>query len=136
MRRSVLFAGILACLFLPVTALSADLVPTPTWLGVYGKVTYLGAPVEKGDEVRAYTPEGILVGKFVIEKASTDEYGFMPVYGDDPYSPAKDGAATGDAIRFVLFRVSDGKEHAVTHQSVPGLLWKASGEETRLDLMF
>ncbi len=136
MKRRVMFAGILFCMFLPVAAFSADLVPTPTWLGVYGKVTYLGAPVEKGDEVRAYTPEGILVGKFAIEKATTDEYGFMPIYGDDPYTPAKDGAATGDAVRFVLFRVSDGKEHTVTYQGVPGLLWKASGEETRVDLMF
>jgi len=136
MKQRLWIAGILFSMLLPVAVLSADLVPTPTWLGVYGKVTYLGAPVEKGDEVRAYTPEGFLVGKFVIEKASTDEYGFMPVYGDDPYTSAKDGAATGDAIRFVVFRVSDAQEHAVTYQSVPGLLWKASGEETRVDLMF
>lgn len=136
MKRQALLAGLVVVLLLSSSAIAAGLVPTPTWLGVYGKVTYLGAPVEKGDEVRAYTPEGFLVGKFVIEKASTDEYGFMPIYGDDPYTPAKDGAATGDAIKFVLFRVSDGKEHAVTYQSVPDLLWKASGEETRLDLMF
>ena len=136
MKQGLRWVGIAVCLLLPMAALAADLVPTPTWLGVYGKVTYLGAPVEKGDEVRAYTPEGFLVGKFVIEKASTDEYGFMPIYGDDPYTPAKDGAATGDVIKFVLFRVSDGKEHAVTYQSVPGLLWAASGEETRLDLMY
>ncbi len=136
MKQSFRWIGFVALLFLPVAALSADLNPTPTWLGVYGKVTYLGAPVEKGDEVRAYTPEGILVGKFVIEKATTDEYGFMPIYGDDPYTPAKDGAATGDAIRFVLFRHSDGKEHPITHQSIPNLLWQSSGEETRLDVMF
>ncbi len=136
MKRLVLMIAFLAAVAVSMPAHSADLTPTPTWMGVYGSVTFRGAAVEKGDEVRAYTPEGLLVGKFVIEKDKTEEYGFMPIYGDDTTTAAKDGAAAGDAIKVVIYRASDKQEYPPQHVSTGRVEFAASAEEQRLDLMF
>jgi hypothetical protein len=136
MKRIVLIIACLAAVAFAAPGHSAELNPTPSWMGIYGSVTFRGAAVDRGDEVRAYTPEGMLVGRFAIEKATAEEYGFMPIYGDDPTTPAKDGAAAGDAVRIVLYRVSDKQEHAPQHVSTEKIVFAASTEEQRIDLMF
>jgi hypothetical protein len=118
------------------SAHAAGLNPTPTWMGVYGNISFQGAAVEKGDEVRAYTPEGLLVGQFVIEGDRAGEYGIMPVYGDDTTTAAKDGATEGDAIKIVLYRISDRQEHVPQLLSTGKLEFAASAEALRLDLVF
>jgi hypothetical protein len=124
-----MFAGV-------VSAHAAGLNPTPTMMGVYGSISFQGAAVEKGDEVRAYTPEGLLVGQFVIEADRAGEYGFMPIYGDDTTTAEKDGAVEGDAIKIVLYRISDKQERVPQHLSTGKLDFAASAGELRLDLMF
>lgn len=133
MKRMMLAIVLLVAMV--VGTVAADLNPTPTWMTVYGTATFRGAALDKGDEVRAYTPEGFLVGCFTIEKAGTTDYGFMPIYGDDAYTKLKDGAVSGDAIKLVLYRVSDKKEYGIT-SGAGSVTWAANPDESRLDLMF
>jgi len=127
------FTGVLVC---GAVLFAAEVYPTPVWMGVYGSASFRGAALDKGDEVRVSTPEGVLVGKFVVERTGAREYGILPVYGDDPYSREKDGAGAGDALRFALYRVSDGKEYPALYSSVDPLLFKADMDASRVDLMF
>jgi hypothetical protein len=90
----------------------------------------------KGDEVRAYTPDGILVGRFAIAEDFSGRYGFMPLYGDDGRTKEKDGAVAGDLLRFVMYSASDGREHPPQFKSIENVFWKADRKQTRLDLMF
>ena len=129
----VAFAGVL---FSGTVLLAAELFPTPIWMSVYGSASFHGAALDKGDEVRVSTPEGLLVGRFVVERSGAGEYGLLPIYGDDPYSKEKDGAGAGDVLRIVLYRVSDGKEYPVLYSSVDPLPFKASMDGSRVDLMF
>jgi len=118
----------------PVTA--AEITPTPVWMTVYGSATCNGAPLYKGDEVRAYTPDGLLVGRFSIAVETSEKYGFLPIYGDDPQSAAKDGAISGELLRVVLFRASEGTERPALHMTVDPLFWKAGTKSMRVDMMF
>lgn len=136
MKRRVLTAVFLALFAGVFSAHAADLSPTPTFMGVYGSISFQGGAVERGDEVRAYTPEGVLVGRFLIEGERAGEYGIMPIYGDDPSSAAKDGAIEGDAIKIVLYRISDKQERLPQHLSTGKLDFTASAGELRLDLVF
>lgn len=136
MKRHVLMFAFLALFAGVVSAHAADLSPTPTWMGVYGSISFQGAAVEQGDEVRAYTPEGLLVGRFLIEGERAGEYGIMPIYGDDTTTAIKDGAIEGDAIKIVLYRISDKQERLPQHLSTGKLDFAASAGELRLDLVF
>ncbi len=73
--------------------------PTYEWVDLYCKFFALfeGAPVLPGSVIEAFDPQGVLCGQWNVTKSGT--YGFMPVYRDDPYSPAiDDGAEPGDLI--------------------------------------
>lgn len=137
MKRSIgLFAGILTLFALAVPSFAADPARTPVYMVVFGSVAYNGAPLAAGDEVRGYTPDSLLVAKFVVGGDASGKYGFMPVYGDDTTTEGKDGAIAGDVLRFVLYRVSDGQEHPVQFQSIERVPFRAGKKEIRLDLMF
>ncbi|MHB8940740.1 MAG: hypothetical protein ACYC7K_04955 [Desulfobacteria bacterium] len=136
MKRGFAILAFAWVLFSGAVPFAADLYPTPIWMGVYGSASFRGAALDKGDEVRVYAPGGALVGKFVVERTGAGEYGFLPIYGDDPYSKEKDGAGAGDVLRIALYRVSDGKEYPVLYSSVDPLPFKASMEGARVDLMF
>jgi hypothetical protein len=136
MKRGFAILAFAGVLFSGTVLFAAGPYPTPIWMGVYGSATFRGAALDKGDEVRVYTPGGALVGKFVVERAGVGEYGFLPIYGDDPYSTAKDGAGAGDVLRIALYRASDGKEYPVLYSSVDPLPFKAAMDGARVDLMF
>jgi hypothetical protein len=136
MKRGFAILVLAGVLFSGAVLFAAELYPTPVWMGVYGSASFRGAVLDKGDEVRVYTPEGALVGRFVVGRNGTGEYGLLPVYGDDPYSREKDGAGAGDVLRIALFRVSDGKEYPVLYSSVDPLSFKAGMDGSRVDLMF
>ncbi len=72
--------------------------PTNTWCDFYGNATVLGAPVEPGDEILVYDPQGVLCGRFVVH--TPGRYGYLHVYGDDPTTPEDEGATEGDTLRF------------------------------------
>ncbi len=138
MKRSIgVLAGMLTLLVAStVPSVAAEPARTPVYMIVFGNVSYNGAPVAAGDEVRGYTPENMLVAKYVVTRDASDQYGFMPVYGDDTTTPPKDGAAAGDELRFVLYRTSDGQEHPAQFKSIERVPFRAGKKELRLDLMF
>ncbi|MCK9212817.1 MAG: hypothetical protein WC899_05590 [bacterium] len=133
MRRGFL---VLILILVAATATAAEIVRTPVWMTIHGSATCNGAPLFKGDEVRAYTADGLLVGRFTIAADTSEKYGFMPIYGDDPQSAAKDGAIAGDLLRVVLFRVSEGTERPALHMTVDPLVWKSAAKSLRIDVMF
>jgi hypothetical protein len=74
--------------------------PTPWWDNYCGTVTGNGDPLPAGSLIQAVDPDGVVCGEFVVHQAGY--FGFMPVYGDDPYtSEIDEGAESGDEIRFV-----------------------------------
>jgi len=133
MRRGFL---VLILILVAAAATAAEIVRTPVWMTIHGSVACSGAPLFKGDEVRAYTADGLLVGRFPIAADSAEKYGFMPIYGDDPQSAAKEGAVPGDLLRIVLHRASEGTERPVQHMTVDPLVWKPATKSLRVDLMF
>ncbi len=134
MRRG--FLVLIMALAAVTSATAADIVRTPVWMTIYGSATCSGAALFKGDEVRAYTSDGLLVGRFATAADTSEKYGFMPIYGDDPQSAAKDGAIGGDLLRIVLYRASEGTERPAQHMTVDPLVWKPATKPQRVDLMF
>jgi hypothetical protein len=75
--------------------------PTPEWVNFFCDVNiYMGEPMPVGSVVDAYDPDGVHCGTFFVVESG--QYGFMPVYADDPYNAGDQGAEPGDAIRFFV----------------------------------
>ncbi len=74
--------------------------PTPEWVNFYCPFsTYLGDALPVGSVIDAFA-EGVHCGSFAVSEPG--KYGFLLVYGDDPYTPEIDGAGQGDLIRFYV----------------------------------
>jgi hypothetical protein len=58
--------------------------------------------LQSGDEIAAFTPEGLCVGKRVW----SGETMAFTMWADDPLTPAKDGYAPGDPVIFRAWNVS------------------------------
>ncbi len=73
-------------------------IPTPEWISIYcGQPTLDDVPLEPGDIISAYDPDGVLCGMGTVKENGS--YGFLPIYRDDPTSPDLDeGAEPGDRI--------------------------------------
>ncbi len=69
---------------------------TPFSMDFYGTI----AGAKAGDQVTVYTPRGVLCGEFTLNRDG--QYGFLPVYGDDPATAGEDGARRGDILSFRL----------------------------------
>ncbi|MBC7225106.1 MAG: hypothetical protein H5T59_12680, partial [Anaerolineae bacterium] len=83
------------------TPTGTRLFPTNEWVNFYGVASYFGGlPVPVGAVVEAYDPHGVLCGQFVVH--TPGQYGVMPVYRDDPGTPADEGADPGDTISFTI----------------------------------
>ncbi|MBT8401400.1 MAG: T9SS type A sorting domain-containing protein [Rhodothermia bacterium] len=65
--------------------------------------TVNGLTLEPGDEVVALDSEGTCVGKAVWQGETVA----VSVWGDDEMTPAKDGLAIGERIRFIVFDASE-----------------------------
>jgi hypothetical protein len=75
--------------------------PTNEWVDFYCDDNYYyGVPLPVGSVVDAYDPDGIHCGTFFVTTAGS--YGVMPVYRDDPYTEADEGAEPGDEITFFI----------------------------------
>ncbi|MFH1484046.1 MAG: hypothetical protein ABIG98_07385 [Chloroflexota bacterium] len=100
--------------------------PTPWWMNFYSPDSvWNDRPLPVGSVVRAYDPQGVLSGEFVVTRAG--RYGLMPVYADDPTTPEDEGALPGDVLRFTV----DGETASTTPAVVR---WTAMGELQRVDL--
>jgi hypothetical protein len=79
----------------------AGVTTTPQFVNFVSQQTTLnGQPVPKGSIVRAFDPDGVQCGEYVVDHAGW--YGLMPCYGDDPMTPGDEGARPGDIIRFTI----------------------------------
>ena len=106
---------------------------TSTWMDVWGAFKIEGVDTEVGDEV------GIFVGNDCFGGYKVDTpgwYGFLPVYGDDPATPEKDGADFGDILTIKIWDNSGEVEYTLTSADYTGpdpLTW-AEGDVVQVDI--
>ncbi len=116
----------IACLTVQVvdTTDSPVVLPTNEWINVYCSAPMLdGVPLQVGDTVFAYDPDGILCGMDFVR--ADGSFGFMPIYRDDVYTAGVDeGAEPGDLIAFWVNDVE-----VVTD---PDIYWTANGASFEL----
>ncbi|MBM3241056.1 hypothetical protein FJZ31_32635 [Candidatus Poribacteria bacterium] len=101
-RTYLVIFYVLLMLLLPVIA-RGDVIPTPFSMDFWGNVTLDGQPAPIGTEITAYDPQGVLCGKYIVDKKE-GLYGYMHVYGDDTIQTpdVDEGASAGDIITFYI----------------------------------
>jgi len=86
-------------LLLVAGAAQAQVLPTTEWISVWSRSVGLnGQALPVGMRVEAVDPDGVVCGEAIA--TAPGEFGLMPVYRDDPMTPADEGADPGDIIRF------------------------------------
>lgn len=84
-----------------LTPIEEDITPTDMWVNFYCEFNTIGGePFPVGTVIDAYDPDGVHCGSFTVQELGA--YGFMPVYRDDPWSAADEGAEEGDIIRIFV----------------------------------
>ncbi|MCK4371646.1 MAG: PKD domain-containing protein, partial [candidate division Zixibacteria bacterium] len=93
--------------------------PTDQWINIYCPEPMLeGVPLNPGDYITAYDPDGILCGMGQVEPDGS--YGMIPIYADDIYTGDVDeGAVEGD--------LSTLKINGVPVATDPPLFWTENG---------
>jgi hypothetical protein len=89
----------------------------------YFKINDINAEV--GDEVGVFV-NNICFGAYTVDTPGW--YGFLPVYGDNPITPEKDGAEAGDFLIMKVWDNSEGIERTLTEDEYAGpdpLTWAA-----------
>jgi hypothetical protein len=103
------------------------LTPTYSWVTAFSLNSTLdGKPVPAGAVVTAYDPQGVLLGRVVVQRPG--QYGVMPLYMDDPGTSVDEGARPGDVLQFRI----NGVIAAVTGTSAP--VWTYNGAILAIDL--
>ncbi len=94
--------------------------PTDRWINIYCAAPMLeGVPLEPGDYITAYDPDGVLCGMGQVE--ADGSFGMIPIYADDIYTPDIDeGADPGDLITL--------KINGVSVATDPPLIWTENGD--------
>lgn len=92
---------------------------TPFSMDFYGTI----AGAKAGDQVTVYSPRGVLCGECTLNRDG--QYGFLPVYGDDPATAEDDGARRGDVLTFRL--------NGAPLPSARPILWLGDRERQRVD---
>ena len=115
-------------LYIP-SLFAQEVIVTPAWLDFYGAALDVQSQnVVAGTLVQAYDPDGVLCGEFVVE--TSGEYGFMPVYGDDPLTTGIDeGASEGDPIHFEI----NSEPASIVGAEAP--IWTTNTEKMNVDIM-
>jgi hypothetical protein len=104
---------------------AGTLVPSPTWINVLGSVRMVdGRPAPYGTVIDAWDPTGYRCGTYVV--TTPGAYGLMPIYGDDPTTPQRDGARIGETLRFTI-----NGEPAVAQGNA---VWTSNGDVQHVDL--
>jgi len=93
--------------------------PTDRWINIYCPEPMLeGVPLEPGDFISAYDPDGILCGMGQVE--ADGSYGMILIYADDIYTADVDeGADVGDLISI--------KINGVPVATDPPIIWTENG---------
>ena len=106
---------------------SFSFIPTSRWVDFYGMADLNGEPVEVGDKVTVYDPDGIQCGGMYVH--SEGWYGLLPVYRDDETTlDIDEGAEIGDPLTFFI----NGQMSYSTGGVEPE--WIGDGEMVRIDL--
>ncbi|MFC1572706.1 carboxypeptidase regulatory-like domain-containing protein, partial [Candidatus Eisenbacteria bacterium] len=107
---------------------TTEFTPTHLWDSYYGTAKVDSLAMEIGEVIEVYDPQGVLCGQFEIR--SEGQYGFVAVYGDDPYTAEEDeGAEVGDRITFRWW--------VTPEVEVPGYLsWTGKRGLKEFDLLF
>ncbi len=75
--------------------------PTTEWIAVFcGNPTLDGIPLNPGDIITAFDPDGVFCGIDTV--AGDGIYGFMSIYADDIDPSIDEGAEPGDEITFKI----------------------------------
>jgi hypothetical protein len=85
-----------------------------------------GQPLPVGTVIRAYNPRGVQCGHFVINQAGW--YGLVPVYRDDPNTPADEGMQPGETIIFTIDSI------LARPQGPDDTVWTNNGAIKQVDL--
>lgn len=121
---------VVLCLILvaPATA-GAQVTPTSEWVSAWSDATTLNAnAVPVGSVIRVFDADGTLCGETTV--TTSGSYGLIPIYRDDPTTPAVDeGAEPGDALSFTI----DGVAAAVIGPAAAAT-WTFNGDVMKLDL--
>ncbi len=102
-------------------------IPTNSWSDYWGdSCTINGNLVQPGDTIRAYDPDSVLCGEFIV--VTTGNYGYLHVYGDDPTtSNIDEGAVDGDTISFSINGIpAQTSVVAIWHSGTPGTVLKVN----------
>ena len=114
MKTRYLNQVLIAALVLALAAASPTSVAANPFSKIFsGDVSINGQPAPLGTVVEAYNQDGIFCGDWIVgainpsadslDPARVGTYGFMPVYGDDPWSADSiEGATSGDIISFTV----------------------------------
>ncbi len=102
--------------------------PTSTWADYAGTLTINGQSAEAGDEVGVFNPRGVCCGAARV--TSTGRFGWVHVYGDDPSTPADEGAGAGERLSFRVWDASTQTEYGGAHLSFGAApaLWQPDGQ--------
>ena len=88
-----------------------EVYPTCKVMFFWGTARIEGLSVVEGARIDAFAPDVVIndgcIGTFTVWYPGY--YGALAVYGDDPTTPEKDGAAEGDPITFTITRTENGK---------------------------
>jgi hypothetical protein len=79
-----------------------------------------------GTVIRAYSPRGVQCGHFVINQAGW--YGLVPVYRDDPNTPADEGMQSGETVIFTIDSI------LARPQGPDDTVWTSNGAIKQVDL--
>lgn len=101
-KKNTIIFFILLYLFAFKFSLMAQVIKTNEWVNFYSTNTLLaGEPIPVDGVINAFDPAGTHCGTFTVSKQG--QYGFLPVYRDDPLTPDIDeGALPGDTITFTI----------------------------------
>jgi len=88
---------------------------TPNVASYIGQVRLLGGVGSIGDEVAFFDSYGTVIGQSTI--TTSGQYGVVQVYGDDPSTPVREGATSGEALTVHYWDSYTGIEYTSAHLS-------------------
>jgi hypothetical protein len=102
----------------------AEVSPTFAWMDYYGEALRPdGTPLPAGTLILALDPQGIVCGATVMTVEG--RYGVLACYGDDPNTPADEGARSGDTVE--VRAIVDGQAQIIGTGS-----WTARGDRQQV----
>ena len=111
-------------------------------MDLYGTFIINGINADIDDEVGVFVGNDCF-GAFKVDTSGW--YGFLSVYGNDPVTPAKDGADPGDLLTIKIWDSSEVVEHTLStdeytcisetdHPCPDPLTWTSNGDQLHVNI--